>query len=90
MNLPWTNLSCQDLQPTLNDEYYKSGTRQGIDITDVFYCTDDAFEGGGSLKVNGKLDSGAQDCRVFFRLFSSNAYFNFSSHDIHYSCCLLI
>jgi len=69
MNLPWTNLSCQDLQPTLNDECYKSGARQGIDSTDTFYCTDDAFEGGGCLKVNGKLDSSAQDCRLFFRLF---------------------
>ena len=69
MNIPWTNLSCQQFQPTFKDEYYKSGSKNGIEISDMFYCTDDAFEGGGCLKVNGKLNSLVHDSRVFLRYF---------------------
>ena len=67
MDLPWTNLSCQQFQPTFKDEYYKLGSKDGINIDAMFYSTDDAFEGGGCIKVNGKLDSSEHNSRIFLR-----------------------
>ena len=65
--MPWTNLSCQQFQPTFVDEYYQIGSKKGIEIQDMFYCTDDAFQGGGCLKINSKLGPCAEGSRVFIR-----------------------
>lgn len=33
----------------------------------MFYSTDDAFEGGGCLKINGRVTTGAKGVRAFVR-----------------------
>ncbi|XP_064478947.1 LOW QUALITY PROTEIN: cytosolic endo-beta-N-acetylglucosaminidase-like [Ornithodoros turicata] len=64
-NEPWFNLSKQQLQPvcqSLNDE---TGKRQ-VDV-----CTEDAFYGGGSLRIHFSPRESSQ-----FRLFSCNVSIN--------------
>ncbi|XP_065066058.1 uncharacterized protein LOC135691973 isoform X2 [Rhopilema esculentum] len=65
----WTHLSCQQLQPSFNDEYFVLGPKKGIEIKDIGYCIDDGFEGGGCLKIEGDVNTRIQGSRAIFRLF---------------------
>lgn len=67
LETPWTNLSGQQLQLTFHDECYQIGSGKGVQLKDMFYCTDDAFDGGGSLKLNGLVETGSQGDRSFIR-----------------------
>lgn len=51
---PWTNLSCQQIQPSYINAFYNLGGKGGIIISDVGYSLDEAYNGGGCQLVQGR------------------------------------
>lgn len=69
INKPWTNLSCQQLQPTYSEDYYQLGSKKGIEIKSIQYCTLNAYNGGGCRLINGIANTQHKGSRTVIRLF---------------------
>eukprot|EP00794_Sanderia_malayensis_P001196 gene1196-568_t len=70
-SLPWTNLSFQQLQPTNFDQIEYIGPRGGLEIKNVHY-TEQAFLGGGCLKINATGDTKFKESQAILSLFECN------------------
>ncbi|XP_031558651.1 cytosolic endo-beta-N-acetylglucosaminidase-like [Actinia tenebrosa] len=69
---PWTNLSCQQIQPTYINAFYNLGGKGGIIISDVSYSLDDAYNGGGCQLVHGRTCETPEKAKGVVRLFETD------------------
>ena len=65
--MDWTNISTQSLQPTFASNFYQLGPKKAIEILKQGYSTDMSYNGGGCMKVTGKISKVEDLARTVFR-----------------------